>query len=424
MSLLNKKVAKNCFLFLLFILLGNVCYSASIDELKQKIDETSQSKAKLEKEIEQYQKQLKEIGEEANTLTTAVKTLEATEKKTILDIKLTENNITSTELEIERLAIAINKKEAEMRDNNEVIYQTLNEINRADTSTLVENLLTYNDLAEFWNDVESLYKVQNKIKQKLVEIKTIKTDLEKDKKDNEIKKGDLITYKQELGDKKTILEINKKEKNKLLTDTKNKESNDKKILEQKKALSAAFEKELAQFESELKFTIDPKSIPAAGKGILSWPLDKIYVTQKYGYTDFALSSKAYANGHNGVDFRASVGTRVKASLSGIVEGIGDTDIVCSGASYGKWVLITHSNGLTTLYGHLSLIKVKAGDKVYTGDIIGYSGNTGFSTGPHLHFGLFASQGVKIMDKKSAVCKGTYTMPVADVRAYLDPLQYL
>jgi murein DD-endopeptidase MepM/ murein hydrolase activator NlpD len=197
------------------------------------------------------------------------------------------------------------------------------------------------------------------------------------------------------------------------------------MLADKKALADAFANELTQFESQLKFVIDENSIPSVGKGILSWPLNVIKITQYFGMTEFAKTTNAYnGQGHNGVDFAASIGTPVKAALSGVVKGTGNTDIACPGASFGQWVLIEHNNGLSTLYGHLSLIKVAAGQIVTTGDTIGYSGNTGFSTGPHLHFGLYVTQGVKIMSRKSTVCKSTYTMPVADLRAYLDPLQYL
>ena len=128
--------------------------------------------------------------------------------------------------------------------------------------------------------------------------------------------------------------------------------------------------------------------------------------------------------HNGVDFRASLGTRVKSASNGTVAGIGDTDIVCSGASYGKWILLKYDNGLSSLYGHLSVISVKSGQKVITGEVVGYSGNTGYSTGPHLHMSVYASQGVKISTLKSTVCNGNYIIPLADTKAYLDPLIYL
>jgi len=98
--------------------------------------------------------------------------------------------------------------------------------------------------------------------------------------------------------------------------------------------------------------------------------------------------------------------------------------VCPGASYGKWVLVRHTNGLSTLYAHLSVISVSVGDQISGSSVIGYSGNTGYSTGPHLHFTVYATQGVEIMDRKSRVCGGIYTMPIADLRAYLNPLSYL
>jgi murein DD-endopeptidase MepM/ murein hydrolase activator NlpD len=77
-----------------------------------------------------------------------------------------------------------------------------------------------------------------------------------------------------------------------------------------------------------------------------------------------------------------------------------------------------------VYAHLSLIKATAGQQVTTGDLIGYSGATGYVTGPHLHFGVFASQGVRVVNLKSKVCAGTYTVPVADYKAYINPMLYL
>lgn len=83
--------------------------------------------------------------------------------------------------------------------------------------------------------------------------------------------------------------------------------------------------------------------------------------------------------HTGLDFRASMGDPVRATANGRVESAGWS------GGYGRMIEIDHGNGLATRYGHLSDIKVKVGDIIKIGQIIGAVGSTGRSTGPHLHY---------------------------------------
>lgn len=83
--------------------------------------------------------------------------------------------------------------------------------------------------------------------------------------------------------------------------------------------------------------------------------------------------------HSGIDLSASYGNSVIATADGTVEQAGWN------GGYGKCILIRHKNGYQTLYGHLSKIRVKKGEKVKSGDLIGNIGSTGRSTGPHLHY---------------------------------------
>lgn len=83
--------------------------------------------------------------------------------------------------------------------------------------------------------------------------------------------------------------------------------------------------------------------------------------------------------HGGIDIANSIGTPVLAASDGVVIAAGPT------AGYGIWVKLRHSDGTVTLYGHLSAVLVNVGERVYAGDQVAKMGNTGNSTGPHLHF---------------------------------------
>ena len=103
-----------------------------------------------------------------------------------------------------------------------------------------------------------------------------------------------------------------------------------------------------------------------------WPLDKISVTSEYG--------KRGSDFHEGIDFRAAIGTPIHAVEAGTVIY---ADKRVSG--YGKMVVLRHANGFATIYAHGSKLLVRRGQKVRKGQKIALSGNTGRSSGPHLHF---------------------------------------
>lgn len=427
----SKKVTIGFFVISITIALvvSNTANAAIIDELKQDIADRNTKIEGLEREIEAFQTELVEIGEEKQTLQTAVRILDISRNKLSTDIQITENRIYSTGLQINQLGIEIEEKEERIVQNTATVAKAIRTIHEIESQSLIEALLTHDNLADFWDEVETLQQFQIVMRKELTRLVAFKNDLEKKIFQSENKKQDLTGFKSELGDQKKVLDISRQTKDTLLKTTKNKESNYKKLLDEKIKLREQFEQELFDFESQLKIAIDPESIPPAQSGILVWPLKDIKITQYFGNTKFASENpQVYSGkGHNGVDFRAAPGTKVKAALGGVVTAWGNTDAVRGCYSYGKWVLIKHNNGLSTLYAHLSHISVQKNEEVKTGSIIGYSGNTGYSTGPHLHFTVYATQGMRIVklgDIKKITNCAEISIPVADPKAYLNPLSYL
>ena len=119
-----------------------------------------------------------------------------------------------------------------------------------------------------------------------------------------------------------------------------------------------------------------------------WPEPKAQISQGFGPSHLVLEPPfaGYAHFHTGIDLVEPFGSPVFAADDGIVALVGT-----SSRGYGRYVVIAHSGGLDTLYGHLSTALVKVGQLVVQGQTIGLEGSTGNSTGPHLHFELRIKQ---------------------------------
>lgn len=107
---------------------------------------------------------------------------------------------------------------------------------------------------------------------------------------------------------------------------------------------------------------------------------RYWKSSPYGWRSSPFTGKR--SFHSGSDYACPQGTPVYAALDGKVTTAGYND------TYGNYVIITHHSGYKTLYGHLSAITCKKGNFVYTNTVIGKVGNTGMSTGPHLHFTVY------------------------------------
>jgi murein DD-endopeptidase MepM/ murein hydrolase activator NlpD len=397
-------------------------------DIQGKIDQRNEDIKALEKEIAGYQKQLTEISSQASSLASTLKTLDLTKKKLEADIKITESRIIEKNIQIKNLGVDISDKEDTIADNHRIIASTYATMNELGSQSVPELLLSKHSVSGTLNSLDMIASVQNGLFERINNLRQAKASLEVNKLATEKARGELIKLSNQLKDQRSIVLGTVAEKNLLLKETKQSEAEYQRILAANKKLKEDFEREVLDYESKLKFALDPNSIPSSGSGVLQWPLDSVpgttpYVTQYFGVTDFSKNSSGRriynGQGHSGVDFRASIGTPVKAALSGIITVVENKYSGPKCYPYGRWVMIKHANGLSSLYAHFSLATVSVGQSVSTGQIIGYSGNSGLVTGPHLHFGLYVTEGLEF----TPACGGITKNPRSAFSAKLDPMVY-
>ncbi len=400
----------------------------SAAEIQKQIDDHNAEIAQLNKEIAQYQAQLDVTSAKKQTLQNTVNQLNLSIKKITASIGVTKNQISAIQLQIQQLSKGIAGKQASINSDESGLAESLRRINELETRSLVSQMLSAEDISGAWQDVDAIRSLQNSINEQIAVLGREKQSLTDIKTATEAKRVELVKQQDALLVQQGSLNAAKRAQSDLLTQTKSQESTYQAIIAQKKAQEASFEQALSDLQAKLQVAVNPSQITPGGKGILQWPLDSVQVTQYFGNTPFAQSGAYSGKGHNGIDLRASIGTPVKAALSGTILGTGNTDAIRGCYSYGKWVLIKHGNGLDTLYAHLSQISISEGQPVSTGQVIGFSGATGYATGPHLHFGVYVSSATQIIRLGEATNKKTSCanaiMPVAPLPGYLNPLNYL
>jgi murein DD-endopeptidase MepM/ murein hydrolase activator NlpD len=227
----------------------------------------------------------------------------------------------------------------------------------------------------------------------LVEIKRIKTELGNEKVQLENAKNESEQLKESLEDKNLALQKTENQKQVLLGQTQQEKEKYSRLL-------ASIEDEIYQLESSK--SVDYSKVPAAKGGYFDYPVSKSIITQNYGCLHDSFARRSYPSCdsgkggfHNGLDFGRNSGSSIFAVRNGKVIGSGNN----GGYAYGQWLAIDHGDGLVTLYGHLSSKSVSKGNSVNTGQKIGVMGNTGYSTGTHLHFSVFDKKSFGTVESK-------------------------
>ena len=377
-------------IFSLFLNFPVLARAETVDDLKSQIQQSQNQIRELEKQIAAFQEALKDTKSESATLKSQIGKMETQIRKLQAEVSLTQAKISQTSFKIEDLSSEIETRNIELEKQKANLGRILFAIDEYDQETPFEMILKNQNFSDFLNQAQYVEDLQNNLQQKVRGVKETRTRLEEQKTEYENQKNQLQELNQELKGKTSVLDNQRDEKQDLLATTKNQEKQYQAMLADLQKKRDQIENEIYQAEEKLRLAINPSSIPGSKKGVLIWPIQK-QLTQSFGCLHASFARKSYPscdNGqggyHNGIDIAASIGLPVKAALEGTVSGIGNLGKY----SYGKWITVRHDNGLTTLYAQ----------KLKTRDAIGYAGSTGYSTGAHLHFTVYASNTFQIQQK--------------------------
>jgi len=402
---------------------------SEITELRDQIVERGDRLTDIEAEIARYEAELQVVGAERQTLQSAINRLETERKKVNAEISKTESLISSTDLEINQIILEVSKTEADLQRTEAAIGDIIRSLYQAGEQSMVEVLLRNQRLSEFWTEIDTFDSIKSEMAYKVATLDQLQLVLEERQDLSESKRTELSSLKDQYTDQNSVLVNSRAEQAELLSATRNEEAEYQALLATQEAAREEIRRELRDFESKLQFILDPNTIPAPGTPVFNWPVQNVIITQLFGGTEFAARNPGIYGRpyHPGVDFGAPRGTPILAPLAGTVRAVGNTDAVPGCFSWGKWTLIDHANGLSTMYAHQDVIGVTPGQKVSTGEIIGYIGNTGLSTGPHLHFTVYVKEAVSVRrfnEIKAVTGCGPATTPTAATSAYIDPMLYL
>lgn len=399
----------------------------STDDIQAQIADHNKKISDLEAEITKYQAQLNALSSQHVTLASSIKSLDITRKQLTTKIQSLQQQIGALNLELKQLSRQIDDKQKSITLSKRTLAKSLMEIAQSDQSTVVEQVFGAEDLGKAWGVVDANVTLNNALRDQTQTLSQIKKDLTTQQQSVSRTQAKLVSVTTDLGTQKKAVDVTVSQKSQLLAQTKNKEATFQQLIATKRAQQKVFESQLSSLENSLK-SVSSGSIPRTGTGILAWPTTNHLITQYFGNTAFAQSGAYNGSGHNGIDIGIPTGTAIGAALGGTVLATGNTDSIPGCYSFGKWVMVNHPNGLSTLYAHLSSVSVSKGSSVTSGQILGYSGMTGYATGPHLHFGVYATAGVQITTLSAArgatsPCAGAL-IPIAPKNAYLNPMSYL
>lgn len=334
---------------------------------------------------QKYEDQIKELEKTQKELLVKIKNIESEasetfENKQYLDSLITTVNskIQAAEALCSELETQISDTEADIAEHEKLIEASTEKIKermRANheegNASYLSVLLGAEGVDDFLSRLEKVNTILEYDKKTLAEYRTEKADLE-------AKKAELEDSKKLQEDTLATLKSDKAENERLASEAESyfsKLSNDKAAATAEYNKAKAAEEALdAQLQAMLAQIANQNSSQVTAAGEYMWPLPAGgYISCYFGDTDPG------GRPHYAMDIAISAGTPIYAANDGSVV------TAAWHSSYGNYILLDHGNGKSTLYAHCSGLAVSSGQSVSKGQVIGYVGSTGYSTGNHLHF---------------------------------------
>lgn len=416
----NASILRILLFLSILVLTSFFSFSAHAQTDEERIADLRAQIEELERQAGQYRSNIQSEQAKATSLRGEISILENQIKKIQTQISITSKNIDKTSLEIDGLEGEIFDTQKRIDYKKDAIGELLLALYKQDNENLITVLLRNRNLSNFFRQAQYSANINVALFDLISSMKEEKNVLEDQKFNLEDKKSDLEYYNQQQKQQGYSLAQTKSGKNTLLTQTKGQEAQYKKLLENTEKKKAEFFNELRELELKVIsggfyiVHIAAENLPPKGTKLFQYPEDPgYYITQKYGMTTYAKRGAYGGAPHNGVDFSSGFGTPIKAIAAGQIVANGTND------GWGNWVAIKHSPyNLVSVYGHMSSLSfLKVGSEVNVGDIIGYEGSTGNSTGSHLHLSVYKDFFTYLNDKKNGQLYFNY------FEGTINPLDY-
>lgn len=354
--------------------------TAELDQIEKEIKQRESQISDINKRMDEYKGKINQYSSEAASLSNDLAMIENQAALIELDMEVTALEIENKKAEIERLKEEIAVQEERLNDQKFMLKEMIFSIHKKDSIDIIKVLFGGEDFHEIFSQVNQLQSVNEDLKNTLEITKHTKDTLERAEEKQKNQLSDLLDLQNNLEDQIIKLEAQQIAKEQLVLQTQQSEAEyrilmsqlrqeQQNVTNQVSALQRQMEQKLAEARGD-----DPAT-PAAPTTFI-WPVNRGRITAIFHDPTYPFR---HLFEHSGIDIAVVTGTPVKAAAPGIVAW------ARYGNSYGNYVMIIHDNGLATLYAHMSRLDVKANQVVTQGQVIGLSGNTGLSTGPHLHF---------------------------------------
>ena len=358
-----------------FVFAGDVHFD--IEELNAEIESRKSNIDQLNRQIDLYQAKISEAQAKEVTLRNELDLLTNRIAKTELDIASTEAEIDLANAELAVLDTQIHQLEIDLETQRSLIKDVLYEIQIQDADLALHLVFGSDSFSELFDDLQRLETVSSELEGAVESSKEVRLSMMDQFDQQEVKKERLEELQDAFMKQQRLLEEEVGAHAGLIVATQESEVEFQRLLADSHNEQNAIEQQIAFLQSEIEGRLREQDEDDGSPGVLSWPFDPPWGLSATFHDPTYPFRHLFE--HSGIDLPASVGMPIGSAGPGYVAW------TRQGRMYGNYVMIIHSGGLATLYAHMHTIDVVADQYVGRGERIGTVGNTGFSTGPHLHF---------------------------------------